>query len=135
MCLEAIAAIRARYRESDLPRRLARWHADADGAFHGWADAWLSAEFRDWNIEAEVAASRCPILAIQGTEDEYGTLEQVRGVARLRPGTELLVLERCRHSPHLDRPDAVLAAVARFARRHLGLDAGTDASLPGVATP
>jgi pimeloyl-ACP methyl ester carboxylesterase len=136
VCLEAIAAIRARFPDSELPQRMARWHADAARTFYGWADVWLSAPFRDWNIEAEVAASRCPVLAIQGTDDEYGTLEQVRRIERLRPGTELLVLEGCRHSPHLDRPDAVLSAVAGFARLHAGAAAtATAASLPGVSAP
>ena len=58
---------------------------------------------------------RAPILAIQGHDDEYGTMAQVDRIAALRPGTELLKLDGCRHSPHRDRPDAVLAAVARFA--------------------
>lgn len=114
VCTEAIAAISQRFPDSDLPRRLARYHADAERTFRGWADVWLSEPFSHFDIEPEVAASRCPILAIQGTDDEYGTLRQVQRIAELRPGTAVRVLEGCRHSPHLDRPDEVVEAIADF---------------------
>ena len=116
----SIARARDAYRDTDLRARLARWHDDPDSAFFGWNDVWLDAAFRDWSIEDEIAAIRCPLLAIQGTDDEYGTMAQVRGIAARVPGTELLELERCGHSPHRDRPDAVIDAVAAFVRRHPG---------------
>jgi len=47
-------------------------------------------------------------------DDEYGTLTQIRGIARRVPGTELLELPACGHSPHRDRPDAVIAAATDF---------------------
>jgi len=113
--IASIDAAREAWRTTDLPARLARYHDDADAAFRGWNDIWLHADFRAWTIEDTVARVRAPILAIQGQDDEYGTMAQVDRIAALRPGTELLKLDACRHSPHRDRPDAVLAAVARFA--------------------
>jgi pimeloyl-ACP methyl ester carboxylesterase len=35
-----------------------------------------------WSIEDEIGTIRCPLLAVQGLDDEYGTLEQIRGIAR-----------------------------------------------------
>jgi len=117
VCLRSITAARDAYAASDLGERLAPYHADPEGAFRGWCDIWLDPRFRDWNIEAEVARIRCPLLAIQGYDDEYGTMEQMDRIARLVPGTGLLRLQDCRHSPHRDQPEAVIAAATRFIDR------------------
>ena len=110
----SIAKAREAYLHTDLPQRLARYHADADSAFFGWNDVWLSPAFRDWNITEELRAIRCPLLAVQGLDDEYGTLEQIRGIARVVPQAQLLEIPQCGHSPHKDQPEAVIEAVARF---------------------
>ena len=110
----SIRQAREAYLNTDLRQRLARYHDDANSAFWGWNDIWLAPGFRDWSIEDEIAAIRCPLLAIQGVDDEYGTLEQVRGIARRVPQTRLLELPQCGHSPHKDQPQQVIAAVASF---------------------
>lgn len=112
--LTSIAAARKAYLESDLRARLSRHHQDVDSAFWGWNDIWLNPEFRAWNIEDDLSRIACPVLAIQGTADEYGTLEQVRGIRRRAPQTELLEIPDCGHSPHRDQPATVVQAVARF---------------------
>ncbi|HZN48871.1 MAG TPA: alpha/beta hydrolase, partial [Ramlibacter sp.] len=117
LSVSSIAKAREAYLQTDLKQRLGRYHDDPDSAFWGWNDIWLAPEFRDWSIEAELSAIRCPVLAVQGVDDEYGTLEQVRGIARQVPQTELLELPGCGHSPHKDQPQAVIEAVARFMRR------------------
>src|SRR5690606_27744559 len=102
------------FEPSGLALRLARYHRDPDATFHGWADAWLSPTFRDWSIEDAVARIRCPLLAIQGREDQYGTQEQIERLLRLDPGARALLLEDCRHVPHQEQPLAVLAALTGF---------------------
>ena len=102
---------------TDLPARLARHHRDAATVFRRWHEVWLDPSHRSWNIEAFVRQTRCPVLAIQGTEDEYATMAQIDAIARLAPDVELLKLERCGHSPHRDQPDAVMAAMTRFVER------------------
>ena len=67
---------------TDLRARLARHHADAESVFRGWNDAWLDPAFRAWNIEAALEKITCPVLAMQGEDDEYGTLEQIYGIER-----------------------------------------------------
>ncbi len=99
---------------TDLPQRLARHHDDVDSAFWGWNDIWLDPAFRAWNIEAELEAIRCPLLAIQGVDDEYGTLEQIRRIQRRVPAAQLLELSDCGHSPHRDQPEKVIAATIDF---------------------
>ena len=109
-----IEQARLAYLETDLPKKLGRYHDDVDSAFWGWNRVWLHPPFRQWNIEAELDAIRCPVLAIQGIDDEYGTLAQIRGIARRVPGTELLELPDCGHSPHRDQPEKVIVATVSF---------------------
>jgi pimeloyl-ACP methyl ester carboxylesterase len=113
----SIEKAREVYRTTDLREKLARYHDDVDSAFWGWNDVWLSPAFRSWSIEEELHAIRCPVLAIQGLNDEYGTLEQVKGIARRVPGARLLEIAKCGHSPHKDAPEAVIGAVTGFVSR------------------
>jgi pimeloyl-ACP methyl ester carboxylesterase len=102
---------------TDLPQKLARHHADAHRTFRGWSDIWLSAEFRDWNIEEFLAGLRCPVLAIQGEEDEYASmvhLDRIAVQAVHAASVELLKLANCRHSPHRDQAEAVVGALVEF---------------------
>ena len=111
-----IAAARRSYETTDLRQRLARYHADPDDAFWRWHDRWTDPAFRHWNIEALLPAIRCPLLAIQGEDDEYATMAQLDGIKRHVPQAELLKLAACRHSPHRDQPQAVTDAAVRFIR-------------------
>ena len=112
----SIAAAQVAWETTDLREKLRRYHDDPDSAFRGWNDIWLDPAFRDWNIERDIEAVRCPVLALQGLDDEYGTMEQIHRVARgaVHTEVELLRLADCRHSPHRDQPEAVIAAVQRF---------------------
>ena len=118
LSIESIRKARDAYLGTDLRARLARYHADPDSAFWGWNDIWLHPPFREWSIEAEIASIRCPLLAVQGVDDEYGTLEQVRGIARRVPQAQLLELPDCRHSPHRDQPQRLIEATTAFIRQH-----------------
>jgi pimeloyl-ACP methyl ester carboxylesterase len=118
LSIESIEKARTAYLETDLRERLARYHADPDSAFWGWNDIWLHPPFREWSIEAEIASIACPLLAVQGIDDEYGTLEQIRGIARRVPQTQLLELTDCRHSPHRDQPERLIAAATAFIEQH-----------------
>ncbi len=120
LSVDSIAKVRQAYGQPGLRDKLARHHADVDSAFWGWNDVWLDADFRDWNIEKEVAAIRCPLLALQGVDDEYGTMAQVDRIAELVPGSERLKLDACGHSPHRDQPARVIEASTRFIARHPG---------------
>ena len=116
-----IVAAKRAYETTDLPQKLARHHRDADRTFYGWNDVWLAPAFRSWNIEAFLPAIKCPLLAIQGHGDEYGSMAQLDAIARRSGGpVELLQLENCGHSPHKDQADRVVQAVVAFVRRCRG---------------
>lgn len=116
--IRSITAARDAYRSTGLRSRLARYHDDADSAFQGWSDIWLDPRFRNWSIDAMLPALRCPILAVQGLDDEYGTPAQVRGIERQAPHAELILLADCGHSPHRDQPDVLTRSITEFIERH-----------------
>jgi len=118
LSVASISKARTAYETTDLRARLARHHDDPDSAFRGWNDIWLHPDFRDWSIQEEIGRITCPLLAVQGLDDEYGTLEQIRGIARRLPHTQLLELAACGHSPHKDQPAALMEAATRFIRTH-----------------
>jgi pimeloyl-ACP methyl ester carboxylesterase len=118
--IASIAAAKVAYETTDLRARLARYHADVDSAFWGWNRIWLAPGFRQWNIEEYLPRIACPVLAIQGKDDEYGTMDQLRRIGTQVADAELVELADCRHSPHKDQPDAVIAAITRFVDRITG---------------
>src|SRR5262245_52670449 len=116
--LRSIEDARLRFESGTLWRSLARYHRDPEKTFHLWNDVWLDPEFRSWNIEACLPGIHCPVLALQGRDDEYGTLAQLDAVARGVSGPcERLELPGCGHSPHVDQPERTLAALVRFIGR------------------
>jgi pimeloyl-ACP methyl ester carboxylesterase len=114
LTVQSITKIRDAYETTDLLQKLARHHDHADETFWGWNDIWLDPAFRRWNIEDRLSSIRCPVLAMQGTEDEYGTLAQIAAIKRCVPHAQTLVLANCGHSPHRDQPTATLEAVKQF---------------------
>ena len=126
--IAAITEAREAFERGELRERLARYHADVDGAFWQWNDIWLSHEFRSFNIEAECRTITCPLLAIQGHDDPYGTMAQIDVLAAstddsysqtgLYPAQNihrmLLKLEHCGHSPHRDQAQKVQQAIQQL---------------------
>ena len=119
--IEGITAAKQTFETTDLPQKLARHHRDAGKTFYGWNDVWLAPAFRSWNIEAFLAAIQCPLLAIQGYGDEYGTMAQVDAIVRQVGGpVEVLKLEHCGHSPQKDQAEIVAKAIVEFVKRCAG---------------
>ena len=121
VCIEGITRIAADYETTRLRERLARHHGrNTDSMFRTWTDVWLRPEFRQWNIEEYLPAIECPVLVLQGEDDEYGTVKQVDAVVtQVKGQAESLLLQQCGHSPHSERPDEVLEAAARFIQKTL----------------
>jgi pimeloyl-ACP methyl ester carboxylesterase len=109
-----IRSINKLFESGALRDKLARYHDHPESAFWGWSDIWLKPEFRGWNIEEYLPKIQCPVLAIQGFDDEYGTMEQIHRIAAAVPRIETLKLEKCQHSPHRDQAESVIQAVVRF---------------------
>lgn len=112
--VESIALTKQLYETTDLRDKLGRYHADVDSAFYGWNDVWLNPAFRQWSIVDELASIRQPLLAVQGYDDDYGTMAQIDTIAERVPHAQLAKLDACGHSPHRDAPQALNDAIAAF---------------------
>ncbi len=114
ICIESIAAIRRDYR-GGLRDRLARYHDDVEAAFLGWADAWLDPGFpAAFELSADLARIRVPMLILQGEQDPYGTVAHARLAERLVPTPVRTVLLPARHAPHREATEASVAAIAQL---------------------
>jgi len=118
LSVASIAEAKIKFQTTDLATKLARHHQDAARTFWGWNNIWLHPDFRSWNIEEYLPRITCPILAIQGLDDQYGTMAQVDAIARQSGGpVEILPLAQCRHSPQRDQPEATWRAITTFVHR------------------
>jgi len=119
MALSAIERARQLFEASSndadgLRQRLARHHRDVDNAFWQWNDVWLSEAFQAFDIRSELHSISAPLLLVQGVDDEYGSLEQLRAICGQVTHAISVELGSCGHSPHRDQPDRLLAEVGAF---------------------
>ena len=114
IAVQSITEIRAAYLNTDLRQRLSKYHDDPDSAFWGWNRIWLDPAFKAWSIEADLARITCPVLAVQGQEDEYGTMQQLDGLKHTVPQADLLKLPACGHSPQRDQAALLIDHVNQF---------------------
>ena len=111
--VSAIQLAKTAFEHGDLRQRLARFHADVDTAFWQWNDIWLSPAFRPFDIRSICHAITDPVLALQGRQDAYGTLQQINDI-QTQGRIERVVIEDCGHTPHRDQPERALALVVDF---------------------
>jgi pimeloyl-ACP methyl ester carboxylesterase len=112
--LQSIAAARDAYETGNLRAKLAKFHSDVDNAFWQWCEVWLCDAFAGFDITEQCSRITCPLLAIQGHDDAYGTMAQIDALSKKGEVRQLLKLQQCGHSPHKDQTDAVLASVIQF---------------------
>lgn len=123
--LAGIREARETLRTTNLREKLMRYHGDrTDRVTSAWIDTWLLPEYRDWNIEAYLPRIMCPVLALQGSDDEYGTPAQVQSIVDGTSGeSHAVLIDGVGHTPHRDATDVVIDATTEFLSKHLSLDA------------
>ena len=103
------------YQTTDLKEKLARYHGDnTERIFRAWYDTWLTPEFKQWNIEDCLPKINCPLLVIQGEDDQYATEAQVEAIARQVAGSRSILIPNCAHTPHKEARDRVLKEMTEF---------------------
>lgn len=114
IAIAAITQAKEAFESGSLRERLAKHHADVDGAFRQWNDVWLSEPFSHFDIRKECRQITAPLLLVQGVNDDYGTLQQLDEIARAVPHARQCRLADCGHSPHRDQAALSLQAVTAF---------------------
>lgn len=106
----------AAYESGSLRKGLEKYHgSNTDTMFHGWADTWRSPQFQSWDIRQTLHDIKAPVLAIQGSEDEYGTPQQLHEISRhCGAHCELFLVPGCRHIPHLQARQPVVDKMSSF---------------------
>lgn len=104
------------FEHGTLRAGLARHHGDnVDSMFRGWADVWRSPAMQRWSMIDRLPAVRCPVLVVQGADDDHGSPEQAEAIVRGVSGSaEAMIVSGCGHAPHLAATDQVVARAARF---------------------
>ena len=114
--LSGIRAAKQGFENEAQFSRLSKWHGErARWVLEAWTETWLSAAFRDWSVEPYLERVRCPVLALHGDADEFGSVEcprrivqGVSGVARME------ILDACGHVPHREQEAAIVSLVCKF---------------------
>ena len=118
--IASIAQIKTAYETTDLRTKMARYHDDVDGAFHGWNGAWLDPRFRAFDIVRYLEAIQVPILGLQGEDDPYGSDAQLQVLQRhVGVPAEIWEIPDARHSPHLEAKDDTIATIVAFIKNRL----------------
>lgn len=114
--LHGIREAKALFADPAQVERLGRYHgAKARWVLDAWIDTWLSPDFADWSLDAVLPQVECPVLAIHGDDDEYGSPRHPERIARLAGGpVRVAVMADTRHVPHREREQVVVDLIAEF---------------------
>ncbi|WP_302138927.1 alpha/beta fold hydrolase [Halomonas alkalicola] len=113
--LAGIREAEAAFRDPEQLARLARYHGDrAQWVLRAWVDTWQTEAFSDWHLDDALPRVSCPVLAIHGERDEFGSPEQARHIAGLSAGPSESCILACGHVPHRECPEELAAIVAAF---------------------
>ncbi len=122
---KTLAAIQAQiedFEHGDLKARLERHHgANTAALFARLVEVWTTEPAgAGFGLEPQVAQLRCPVLAIQGEDDEFFSAAQLEALRALLPGRlETLAIPGCGHYPQHQAREPVLAAMIYFIRAAL----------------
>lgn len=116
LTLEGVGQAKRMFQRPGEIERLQKWHGDkASWVLHAWTDVWLSERFRDWSLLPVIGDVKCPVLAIHGDRDEYGSVAFPKFIAEKSAGpAELMIMPSCGHMPHKEKPQQVIDAAQRF---------------------
>lgn len=116
--LEGIRHAQRDFAQDDGLSRLARYHGDkAEWVLDAWIGTWLDPGFAGWTLDDAIRRVRCPVLAIHGERDEYGSDEHPRRIAGA--GGEAEILPGIGHVPYREDEALVVDIVRRFLERSL----------------
>lgn len=127
--LAEIEKAREEFGSGETMTKMGKYHNDPAATFRGWNDVWLESGFRGWNVAEVIDYLRIPVLAIQGRDDQYGTLAQIEEIKqRIYSPVDVEILDDCRHAPHFEQLARTLESVTEFVKRLERIEAAGSVS-------
>lgn len=124
--LDGIRQAQQAFAKQGQLERLGRYHGDkATWVLSAWIDTWLADSFSHWNLNESLAQVRCPVLAMHGDGDEYGSAQHPERIVSLARGPATMeILQDCGHVPHREKPEVVIGQIEVFLEKLGGLRTG-----------
>ncbi len=96
--------------------KLSKYHGSkARWVLEAWTETWLDPKFATWSLDSYLKQVQCPVLAIHGDQDEYGSCAFPNRIANGVGGySKAVILEGIGHVPHREQPDRIIEAVSCF---------------------
>jgi pimeloyl-ACP methyl ester carboxylesterase len=111
---ELIAKMTAAYPGSKLQERLAHYHQHPDQVFNSWT-AWAATLGGEpFRLKDFLPRITCPVLVLQGANDEFGTSIQLAALQAAIPNLQHETYPDTGHLPHKEQTDRVLQRVSQF---------------------
>ncbi len=118
--INEIKNIKKIWKINNLKEKFSKYHNDPEKTFESWCEVWLSKNFSKWNITNLLENISCPSLVIQGADDQYGTLKQIDLIEKYsRFLVKKVIIDNCKHSPHLEKPKLVVDYIEKFIQYNL----------------
>lgn len=114
------------FAEDGQINRLKKYHGEkADWVLRAWVETWVSDNFQNWNLNEVLSRVTCPVLAIHGDNDEFGSIAQPERYTSLPLGPCIMeILPNCGHVPHKEMSEAVVSVTMRFLTQHVKVTLG-----------
>lgn len=113
---KGIAQAKTNFSDPTTFGKLEKYHGDkTKWVLKAWIDVWLSSNFSSWSLRNDLPKVRCPLFAIHGERDEYGSSRFPEMIASLASGpAKKLIIPDCGHVPHREKRDLILNEVSVF---------------------
>jgi pimeloyl-ACP methyl ester carboxylesterase len=114
--LQGIRAAKEQFKDEAQIDRLRKYHGDkAEWVLDAWTGTWLDPAFASWSIADVLPKVTCPVLAIHGEFDEYGSTRHPEMIGQLSGGpSQVEIMKDTNHVPHRERPEVTLRLVSEF---------------------
>jgi pimeloyl-ACP methyl ester carboxylesterase len=114
--LKSIAEAKEQFKDEQQMKRLRKYHGQkAEWVLHAWTDTWLNPGFAAWSLDRVLSRVRCPVLAIHGEYDEYGSTDHPKMIAGMSTGrSQMEIIKDTFHVPHRERPEEILHLISSF---------------------
>lgn len=114
--IRGIEQAKALFEDPIQAARLKKYRGDkAAWVLDAWVNTWLDPAFADWSLKRALPNVKCPVLAIHGMEDEYGSRRHPELIGSLVDGpAQVELLVDTRHVPHREKESVVISIVCRF---------------------